>query len=301
MRNRFGKWLFENGSSFGQPVLLVGDIGFGIFDEFRDNFPTQFVNCGIAEQNMIGVSAGLASQGIRPIVYTIIPFLIERPYEFVKNLIGHQNLPVVLVGVGGGLSYDTLGFTHFAREDLILANTIPNLKIFIPYDPSSIANICEQALTLKGPSYIRLMKGGEPEISAQKSAHKGGVAFNSDGGDIALITYGTTTNTCVNAQQKLLINHNIKADVFAVICPDEFDSNILLNYKSVILIEEQIFPGLSMEIFKRSGFPENFKMIHLNKDQEYVVASREDLLTQNNMDEQSIISLVIKTLSSYKD
>ena len=87
---------------------------------------------------MIGVAAGLASENYYPWVYTIIPFLIYRPYEFVENLVCHQNLNVKLVGVGSGLAYDTLGYTHYGLEDLSLLKNLPNLDIYLPYDPTAI-------------------------------------------------------------------------------------------------------------------------------------------------------------------
>ena len=111
---------------------MSGDIGFRIFDDFIDLFPNRFINCGIAEQNMISVAAGLSSEGKIPIVYTIIPFLLMRAYEQIRVDVGINNQNVILVGVGGGLAYDKLGSTHHACEDLALARTIPNLNTYFP-------------------------------------------------------------------------------------------------------------------------------------------------------------------------
>ena len=132
MRNAFANYLCEIGNKDKELMLLVGDIGFRIFDEFRDKYENQFLNCGIAEQNMIGVAAGLASQGKHPIVYTIIPFLVMRAFEQIRVDIGINNVGVMLVGVGGGLAYDKLGSTHHAYEDITLMRSIPKC-MFIPF------------------------------------------------------------------------------------------------------------------------------------------------------------------------
>ena len=135
MRNAFASELVKLADKDSNIILLAGDIGFRIFDEYIDKFPDRFINCGIAEQNMISVAAGLSSEGKIPVVYTIIPFLIMRAYEQIRVDIGINQQNVILVGVGGGLAYDKLGSTHHACEDIALARTIPNLNVCLPYDP----------------------------------------------------------------------------------------------------------------------------------------------------------------------
>ena len=102
MRNKFGAWFNDYTAEDETAYLLSGDIGYGVFDDLLKDNANKFINCGIAEQNMIGVASGMASYGLTPWVYTIIPFLMYRPYDFVRNLICHQNMNVKLIGVGGG-------------------------------------------------------------------------------------------------------------------------------------------------------------------------------------------------------
>ena len=268
MRNRLGKWLAENAGNNNNLVLLSGDIGFGIFDDFRDKFPKQFLNCGIAEQNMIGTAAGLASKEFFPIVYTIIPFLLYRPFEFVRDLIGHQNLPVCLVGVGGGFSYDKLGYTHYAVEDILLARSLPNFEILTPFDPDSAEKCFNEALLSKKPTYIRLMKGKEPALPGD---FKNGMCSLIDkGNDFQIYTHGSLANEAIISVEKLSKSFNLNGKVYAVWKYSEAEKHILYNNKNSFFIEEHIYPGL----FQKITNPNN-NAIFANRNQLTKVAQRE--------------------------
>ena len=120
MRNAFVNQLETFVAKDERVILLVGDIGFGVFENFQKKFPNKFINMGIAEQNMISVASGLAKEGFRPVVYTIIPFLTMRGFEQIRVDLCMHDRNVLLVGVGGGFSYDILGPTHHALEDMQL-------------------------------------------------------------------------------------------------------------------------------------------------------------------------------------
>jgi len=173
--------------------LLVGDIGYRVFDTFRENHPEKFLNCGIAEQNMIGLAAGMASEGLKPVVYTIIPFLVMRAFEQIRVDIGINNTNVILVGVGAGFAYDKLGPTHHAYEDIALMRSISNLNVYLPYDGPT-AKICLKDALLQQsggtPSYIRLYKGGEPDIPCiEKFDHSIDLVKNSKSSKV-VVTHG---------------------------------------------------------------------------------------------------------------
>ena len=176
MRNAFAEELEKIADKDDRIILLAGDIGFRIFDKFIEKFPNKFLNCGIAEQNMISVAAGLASEGKIPVVYTIIPFLIMRAYEQIRVDLGINSQNVILVGVGGGLAYDKLGSTHHACEDIALMRTIPNLEVFTPYDPENVKDCLIQAYNTSindhKSSYIRLSKGGEKVLKKTRKLNK---------------------------------------------------------------------------------------------------------------------------------
>ena len=178
MRNAFNDVLIEKARSDESLVFLVGDIGFKVFDGFREKFPDRFYNVGIAEANMIGTAAGLAMAGMNPVVYTIIPFLVMRTFEQIRVDLCMQNLPVTLVGVGGGLVYDTLGPTHHAIEDLAIMRALPNMQILIPCDPNETKIVFDQWHDKEGPKYIRLGKGDRVILESSGGGGYGARAEN---------------------------------------------------------------------------------------------------------------------------
>jgi transketolase len=135
--------------------VLVGDIGYGVFDNFRKNYPDQFHNVGVIEQSMIGISAGMALKGLKPWVYTITPFLIERAFEQIKLDIDAQNANVKLVGY---CDYPDQGVTHDDFCSIPLVKTLSNIKIFEPTDLKSVQESVRLAYEINGPVFIRLKK-----------------------------------------------------------------------------------------------------------------------------------------------
>lgn len=153
MRRKFGKIISEIASKDKKVRLIVGDIGYGIFDEFRKQNPKQFINMGICEQSIIGIAAGMALEGLKPWVYTITPFLIERPFEQVKLDIDQQNANVKLIGFA---DYPTLGPTHSEIDARKLMSQFKNIKSFYPNDGQSTEKIINQCHKLKGPCFVSL-------------------------------------------------------------------------------------------------------------------------------------------------
>ena len=153
MRRRFGKVVAELADRDENIVVLVGDIGYRVFDEFRDKHPDRFINLGICEQSMIGVSAGMALEGLKPWVYTITPFLIERPFEQVKLDIDQQNVNVKLVGYA---DYATLGPTHGELNGDKLMQLFSNITSFFPKDGNETQSMMYEAYAKNGPAFISL-------------------------------------------------------------------------------------------------------------------------------------------------
>ena len=153
MRRSFGKIITELSKVDDNIILLVGDIGYRVFDEFRENFPNRFLNMGICEQSLIGVAAGMALEGLKPWVYTITPFLIERPFEQIKLDIDHQNVNVKLVGYS---DYPTLGPTHSAINAKKLMSLFKNIKSYFPEDGIQTEIHIRQAYESDGPAFISL-------------------------------------------------------------------------------------------------------------------------------------------------
>jgi transketolase len=141
--------------------ILSGDAGLGVFDRFKVEYPDRFRNMGVAEQNTISFAAGLAMTGYKVVVYNIIPFLLYRCYEQVRNDICYQGLPVVLVGIGSGITYAPQGMSHYSVEDLGLVQTLPDLVAISPMDPAEARAAASYALDCNKPVYVRLAKNGE--------------------------------------------------------------------------------------------------------------------------------------------
>jgi transketolase len=153
MRRIFGKIITELADRDENIYVIVGDIGYRVFDEFREKHPNRFINMGICEQSMIGVSAGMALEGLKPWVYTITPFLIERPFEQVKLDIDQQNVDVKLVGFS---DYPTLGPTHTELNDKKLLQLFSNITSYYPKDGEETQKVTYQAYEKNGPAFISL-------------------------------------------------------------------------------------------------------------------------------------------------
>jgi len=153
LRRTFGEIISELAERDDKIYVLVGDIGYRVFDEFREKHPARFINMGICEQSMIGVSAGMALEGLKPWVYTITPFLIERPFEQVKLDIDQQNVNVKLVGFA---DYPTLGPTHSELDGVKLMHFFKNIESYFPKNGNETAVMTHQAYKKNGPAFISL-------------------------------------------------------------------------------------------------------------------------------------------------
>lgn len=165
MRNAFADAVYDLAKQDSRVCVVVADISpAGSMERFRVDFPDRFVNVGIAEQAMIGIAAGMAQRGMRPFCYTIAPFALFRPFEFIRCDLAYQDVPVVVVGMGAGLSYSTLGPTHHATEDVAVACACPNLSVLTPCDPADVRACVSWCMSQSGPTYLRLGKVGEPDL-----------------------------------------------------------------------------------------------------------------------------------------
>lgn len=168
MRNAFIKTLTSMAANDPRILLVVGDLGYSVVEDFVKLNPKQFINAGIAEQNMMGMAAGLASEGYRPFVYSIANFPTFRCAEQIRNDVDYHENPVVTVAVGGGLAYGNLGYSHHAIQDFALMRSFPNTIIAAPGDPIEVSSSIEYLLGQSKPAYLRLGKAGEPTYHARK-------------------------------------------------------------------------------------------------------------------------------------
>jgi transketolase len=245
MRNRFADTFYELGKADPRLCVVVADISpAGSIAKFRSEFPRRFINTGVSEQIMIGMAAGMAQRGLRPFAYTIATFTLYRPFEMVRDDLCYQNLPVTIVGIGGGVTYSTLGATHHAQEDVALASTIPNMSVIAPCDPSETEIATRWcAAQERGPVYLRLGKAGEPDFTS-KSADAwafGKVRKIRSGLDVCILSYGPIMKRAMAIADRYEAAGKRTA-VYSVHTLKPLDrqgiANILKGFNQVVVIEE---------------------------------------------------------------
>jgi transketolase len=247
MRNAFAAEITVLAGQDDRVVLLMGDIGNRLFNDFRDLHPERFFNCGIAEANMTGMAAGMAACGLRPVTYTITPFVTTRCLEQIRIDVCYHQLPVIIVGVGAGLSYASLGTTHQACEDIAFLRALPGMTVVCPADPLEVRLALRAALRHPGPVYLRLGKKGEPTV------HRGPPEFVlgrsillRPGRDVCLLATGTVLPLALETAEELG-RHGVSACVvdFHTVKPLDEDrlAEFFERFPVVVTLEEHSLIG----------------------------------------------------------
>ncbi|MEI6500956.1 MAG: transketolase C-terminal domain-containing protein, partial [Armatimonadota bacterium] len=247
MRNAFVAELNALADAGAPLVLLSGDIGNRLFDGFKASFPDQFYNCGIAEANMMSVAAGMAFCGLRPITYTIAPFTTTRCLEQIRVDVCYHNLPVIIAGVGAGLSYAANGVTHQSCEDLAILRCLPNMAVVCPGDPVEVRLALRAAATHPGPVYIRMGKKGEPVIHETEPEFVIGQSLTlREGTDVCLLATGNLLPMALDAARELETSGlSARVESFHTVKPlDEATlAEAFEEYPLVVTIEEHSLLG----------------------------------------------------------
>jgi transketolase len=242
MRNAFADEVTRLAAEDPRVMLLSGDIGNRLFDKLRAQSPRQFMNCGVAEANMMGVAAGMGLSGLRPIVYTITPFTTTRCLEQIRVDVAYHESPVIVVGTGSGLSYASLGPTHHSLEDFAIFRSIPHLQILAPWDAPSLRALLRQAVASGRPSYMRIGKKGEEDIAPveQVPAICHGLRMR-EGKDVCIVAVGTVASEALKAAEQLaergmvaevVLAHTVKPT------PLQMFGDILNRFEAVVTVEE---------------------------------------------------------------
>jgi len=158
MRKLFAQLFLNEMVANKQLVLITADMGYGLWDTIRDAFPSRFFNVGSAEQLMVGAAAGMAMEGKIPVCYSITPFLLYRPFEFIRNFMNHDQLPIKLLGGGRNKDYGYLGFTHWAEDDISIMLPLKNIELFKPLTTDDLIKSVPNFLHNGKPSYLNLIK-----------------------------------------------------------------------------------------------------------------------------------------------
>jgi transketolase len=205
MRKAFSTSLTELAAKDPRIMLLTGDLGFMALEPFSDRFPERFINVGVAEQNMVGIGTGLAESGYIPFLYSIASFASMRAYEFIRNGPILHDLPVRIVGVGGGFEYGPAGLTHYGLEDVGLMRIQPGMTVIAPADHQQARTALLKTWDLPGPIYYRLGKDDKTVVPGLDGRFElGGAAAIGKGRDIVFVTMGAIAGEVVAAAQTLV-------------------------------------------------------------------------------------------------
>lgn len=277
MRTTFIDTLTELAASDPRITLVTGDLGFGVVQNFAERFPNQFVNAGVAEQNMTGLATGMALSGRIVFTYSIANFPTLRPLEQIRNDACYHNANVVVVAVGGGLSYGAFGMTHHATEDIAILRSLPQMTVVAPGDPTETEAATKKVAEGIGPTYLRLGRAGEPVVHQGPIDWQLGKALVArPGTDATLISTGAMLATAVTAAEMLAEVLGIQVRVLSMHTIKPLDTQAVVDAASetgtvVTLEEHSIEGGLGGAVaevlceagvpgvaFKRIGLPSKY-------------------------------------------
>ena len=299
MREIFINSLLTHARQDKKVILVTGDLGFGVLEKFSQELPNQFINAGVSEQNMTGMSAGLALEGHNVFTYSIGNFPNLRCLEQIRNDVVYHNLSVNIVAVGGGLSYGALGMSHHAIEDISIMRTFPGLQVFAPCDKVETLAILNKMISEPLPTYIRIDKS-KKNIECNEPFILGHLRKIRNGKKIAIIGYGSILEEALAASETLT-KIDIDCAVYSAHTLKPFYQksliNLVKNYDVILTLEEHVTTGglgsLVSDIFVENKiFPKYFFKLNLLDKYSPVVGSREFLRAYYKIDSLSIIHFV---------
>lgn len=279
-------------------ILITGDLGFGVLTDFARRFPKQYINAGVAEQNMTTLAAGLALEGYKPYTYSIANFTTLRCLEQIRNDICYHDADVTIVSVGAGFSYGQLGMSHFATEDLAILRALPNIMVIAPADPWEATILTRQMAATPGPKYLRIDKGAAK--LSEGDVALGRIRAVRAGTDITLVAIGAIVGEAMVAATTLS-DIGIEARVLAVHSLKPLDAAPLLaaarETGGVICIEEHnVLGGLGgavAEVLLSGGAaPKRYHRIGLDDLYPTVVGDQNFLRHKYGMDASAIVKVV---------
>lgn len=269
MRKHFSKYIEQLADERKDIVFITGDLGYAALENLRAKFGDRFINAGVAEQNMISMAAGLASQGFYVICYSIAPFVVYRCLEQIRNDVCFHKMPVCIVGNGGGYGYGIMGSSHHALEDIAVLSAMPNMTCYIPSFIEDMNVNLDEIFFSKKPSYLRLGLGKNLPENFTLTSFGASSLKNSDT-KLTIIAQGPVANNVIDALHE---NKNSKQVELFIInkmplqkLPDEIKES-LLNSANVLTVEEHIAVGgvgsaIALKINEASMHINKFKSLH---------------------------------------
>lgn len=295
MRMVFADTILELAKQDERICLITPDMGYGILDKFQKTFSKRYFNLGITEQNCMSVASGMALNGLKPYVYSIIPFIVHRCLEQIRVDVSYMNADVKIIGVGSGFEYGAAGATHHGTEDISIMRALPNMTIFAPGDNYEMEEIAKLTAKTNKPTYIRIGRHNHGILNHNK-IEIGKASIIEEGRDIALIATGNMLPVAYDYAQELkkqgclpmLVSmHTIKP----------IDKELIIKlidykYKIYTFEEHTIIGGLGSavsEVIAESGKGVDFKRIGIKDEYSHIVGSAQYIRKQFKLDLQGVI------------
>ena len=290
-------------------ILVSGDLGFGVLDNFRSEMPEQYFNAGICEQNMSSLAAGLALEGKAVYTYSIGNFPTLRCIEQIRNDICYHNANVTIMAVGGGFAYGSLGMSHHATEDIAIMRSLPNMRVFTPADAIEAQTIIYKTSEVEAPCYIRLNKGGEPLIHQTHDELKeyeiGRAVQLMEGTDVCIMAAGAITTEAMKAAEDLE-RQGILSAVYSFLSVKPIDKDAICRcaekFRYIFTVEEHNiiggFGSAVAEVVAESTSGGRVIRIGLQDTYSSIVGSQEYLRHMYGMDSEAIANKVKETINA---
>ncbi len=300
MRTTFVNKIEELAKDNPNIFILTADLGW-FFKSFREKYPNNFINCGVAEETMIGIAAGMALSGKKVYCYSIVPFLVMRTLESIRVNICLDKLPIVLMGGGGGLLYGKDGVTHQSIEDISIMRSLPGMTVVAPGDLAEAKALAKESINYAGPLYIRFGRDNAPEV------HKGEIDFKigkgivlNKGKDIALIASGSLLYEAKEAR-KLLLNKGYEITLVSMHTIKPIDAELIKelaeSHKSIFTLEDHsLIGGLGsavQNVLNDIEYKGKFKKLGLPDEYSKYVGEMDYLYKCYSLDSQSIADKII--------
>ena len=294
MRMVFTQTLIELAKQDERICLITPDMGYSILDTFQQTFPNRYFNLGITEQNCMSVAAGMALNGLKPYVYSIIPFVVHRCVEQIRVDVSYMNTDVKIVGVGSGFEYGPAGATHHGTEDVSMLRPLPNMEIYAPGDNYEMAEIAKLTSKNNKPTYIRIGRHNH-ETMNKGPIVLGKASILEHGKDIALIATGNMLPVVYDFGQELK-KDGLNPSIISMHTIKPIDKDCILNlinnnFKIYTFEEHTIIGALGSavaEVIAESGKGANFKRIGIRDTYSHFVGSAQYIRKQFKLDLQGV-------------
>lgn len=300
MRDSFFDSLYKIAKKDKNVYLITADMGAPSLDKYRVDLKGQFINVGIAEENMVLIATGLSLCGKKVYIYAIMPFVTARCYEMLKVDLSLMNIPVTAIGVGAGFGYDDSGPTHHSTEDISIMRALPNFYIFSPSDSLMAYKLAEMTYKLKFPSYVRLDRKVLPLIYNKNDNFSDGLSVLKNGKDFYIIGTGNMTHRAIEVAEELE-KFNINAGVIDLYRIKPVNAELLIETikatKGIITIEEHLLAGgmgsAIIEVLIDNGINLPVKRFGVKDKYLYAYGGRENIQKICGLDKESIVKDIL--------